>query len=184
MIEDAPATYVLAIAVLFARVGGVFLIAPGLSSMRAPVRVRLLLALGVTLALSPPLLPEAAQALGGTAPADLLRVLGQETAIGLFIGLMARLFIMAIQFIAVAIANMVGLGGIPGISVDGEEPAQAAATLFTVTAITIMFITDLHHEIIRAAAGSYTVVPVGAGFDGQMALGEIAARAGESFMIE
>lgn len=183
MSGDAPSAYVLAIAVLFARIGGVFLIAPGLSSMRVPVTVRVFLALGVTLALAPPLVSGAVPAVGGRTPADLLAVLGTETVIGLFIGLMARLMMMALQTLSVAIANLVGLGGIPGISLDGEEPSQAVASLFTVTAVTIVFIADLHHEIIRAAVGSYEVLAPGAGLDPEAALSDIAGRAGETFVI-
>ncbi|MEM7696303.1 MAG: flagellar biosynthetic protein FliR [Pseudomonadota bacterium] len=180
--EGLPA-YVMAIAVLFARVGGMFLIAPGFSSLRAPVRVRVFIALGVTLALSPPLIEPAAAAVLDRPPAEVIRVLGTETLIGLFIGLMVRLLMMALQFMAVAIANMTGLGGIPGIAVDNGEPAQAAANLFTMTALLIVFVTDLHHEIIRATVGSYAVVAPGAGLDPQAALNDVATRAGESFMI-
>ncbi len=180
---DAPSDYVLAIAVLFARIGAIFMIAPGLSSMRAPVKVRLLIALGVTLALSPPLIDVAAEAVSSRTPAALVRVLGMEAIIGLFIGLMARLLMMALDTMAIAIANMVGLGGIPGMSVDGNEPSQAAASVFTVTALMIIFITDLHHEILRAGLGSYAVVPPGGIYDAQTALSDIAGRAGDAFLV-
>lgn len=183
MSEDAPAAYLLAVAVLFARIGGMFLIAPGLSNMRAPVKVRLFLALGVTLALSPPLIGDATLAIAERTPGDLLRVIGSETAVGFFIGLLARLMLMALQFISVAIANVIGLGGIPGLSIDGDEPAQAAAALFMVTAITIIIVTDLHHEIIRAAVGSYEVIPVGGGLDTRDAIAELAVRAGQAFLV-
>ena len=183
MSEQAPAAYVLAIAVLFARIGAVFMIAPGLSSMRAPVMVKLFLALGVTLALTPPLIGQSVAAVGGRTPADLIGLLATETVIGLFIGLMARLMMMALRTMSVAIANLVGLGGIPGIAIDGEEPSQAVASVFTTTALTIIFITDLHHEIIRAAADSYEVLMAGAALDPQAALSDIATRAGETFII-
>jgi len=178
-----PAAYVLAIAVLFARIGAIFMIAPGLSSMRAPVKVRLLIALGVTLALSPPLADAAADAVASRTPAALLRVLGMEAIIGLFIGLMTRLLLMALSTLSIAISNMIGLGGIPGTSVDGNEPAQAAASLFNITAIIIIFLTDLHHEILRAGLGSYAVLPPGAVFDAQSALADIATRAGDAFLV-
>jgi len=180
---DAPATFVLAVAVLFARIGGVFLIAPGLSSMRTPVRVRLLIALGVTLALAPPLMPAASEAVASRTPAELLAVLAGESITGFFIGLLTRLLLMALQTLSVAIANLVGLGGIPGTGVEDNEPAQAAANLFMVTAVMIIFLTDLHHEILRAAVGSYAVLAPGAVLSVEDALTVIAARVGEAFLI-
>lgn len=183
MNADAPAAYLLALAVLFARIGAMFMVAPGLSSARAPIKARLFIALGVTLALSPPLIGNAVAAIGGRTPADLLAVIGMETVIGLFIGLLTRLLMMALQTLSIAIANMVGLGGIPGISLDETEPSQAAANLFTATALVIIFIADLHHEIIRAAVGSYAVLAPGAVLDGEDALADIGARIGSAFMV-
>ncbi len=183
MNADAPAAYVLAIAVLFARIGGIFLIAPGLSSARSPIMVRVFIALGITLALSPPLIDQAVAAVGARTPADLLFVLAMETIVGFFIGLLTRLLLMAMQTMAIGIANMVGLGGIPGISIDETEPSQAAAALFTTTAVVIIFITDLHHQIIRAAVGSYHVLPPGAVLDAQAALSEVGEQIGAAFMV-
>lgn len=183
MNADAPAAYVLAVAVLFARIGGIFLIAPGLSSARAPIRIRLFIALGVTLALSPPLLEQAVAAVAARTPADLVAVLVMETVIGFFIGLLTRFLLMGLQTLAIGIANMVGLGGIPGISIDDTEPSQAAAVLFTSTAVVIIFITDLHHQIIRAAVGSYQVLAPGEALDAQAALDDVAERISAAFLV-
>lgn len=183
MNADLPAAYLLAVAVLFARIGGIFLIAPGLSSTRAPVMIRLFIALGITLALAPPLIGEAVAAIGARTPEDIVAVLVMETVIGFFIGLMTRFLMMALQTMAIAIANMVGLGGIPGISIDETEPSQAAAALFTSTALVIIFVTDLHHQIIRATVGSYEVLPPGAVLDGEAALGEVAERISAAFLV-
>lgn len=183
MSPDAPAAYVLAVAVLFARIGGIFLIAPGLSSTRAPVMVRVFIALAVTLALSPPLIEEAVRAIGPRTPGDILVVIAGETVIGFFIGFMTRVLMMALSTMSIAIANMVGLGGIPGISLDDTEPSQAAASLFTTTALVIIFITDMHHEIIRAAVGSYEVLPAGAALDVDAALADVATRVSDAFLV-
>lgn len=183
MNEATPESVVLAVAVLFARVGGVFLIAPGLSSMRVPVQVKVFLALGVTLALTPLLLERTLGTIEDAAPGELLRVLGTETLIGLLIGLLTRLMVMALQTLSVAIANAIGLGGIPGGSLDEGTQTQAAATLFTLTAVTIIMLSDLHYEILRALVGSYEVVPPGSGLDTQAALDAVTNRFSESFLV-
>lgn len=183
MTDAASESLVLAVAVLFARVGGVVLIAPGLSSLRAPVQVRLLLALALTFAVAPVLLDEARVAVSDRAPATLLAVLGTETVIGLLIGLMSRLLLMALHTLAVGIANAVGLGGIPGISVDGGEPLPAAASLVMATAVTVIFVADLHYEILRALIGSYWVIAPGAGLDARAALVSVADRISAAFFV-
>jgi flagellar biosynthetic protein FliR len=172
---------VLGVAVVFARIGGMLLIAPGLSSLRIPVQVRLFTALAITLALTPLVIEDAVAAVDGTAPATILRIIGTETIIGLLIGLLARVLLMALETMAVAIANMTGLGGIPSLTVDGPEPTPAASTLFTVTAVTIIFLADLHYEILRGVLGSYGVVPPGAGLDPRAALVAVADQYGAAF---
>lgn len=178
-----PGDAVLGLAMVFARVGGVFLIAPGLSSLRIATTVKVFLALSLSFTIAPSVLFDAAAVVSVRAPFEILRVLATETLIGVFIGLMARLLVMALETLAVGIANMVGLGGIPGISIDGTEPAQPAANLFMATAIVIIFLADLHHEILRALVGSYAVLGPGDPFSPQAALVAVADRAGEAFMV-
>lgn len=183
MTEAAAADTVLGIAAIFARVGGVFLMAPGLSSSRIPTQAKLFIALALSLTLTPFLLPEAAAAMAARTPAEMLRVLAGETVLGLFIGLLLRLLLMALSFMAVATANLIGLGVIPGFSVDDNEPSQAVANLFNVTAITVLFLADLHHEILRGLVGSYEILPPGAVVSPGDALDAVATRAGETFLI-
>jgi flagellar biosynthetic protein FliR len=178
-----PAAAMLAVATIFARVGGVFLVAPGLSSSHTPMQVRLFLALGLSLAAAPLVLPAAAEAARAAGPADLLVLLGSETLIGLLIGLLARLLLMALQFIAVAIANAVGLAGIPGAVQEEGESGLAVATLFTATAVTVIFVTDLHYEVLRAVIGSYAVVAPGAGLDVREALATLTDRFADVFLV-
>ena len=52
MIEDPQGT-VLAVFAAFCRVGGCIMVLPGFSSFRVPVQVRLFLALGLSMALTP-----------------------------------------------------------------------------------------------------------------------------------
>lgn len=178
-----PADVILAIATIFARVGGVFLIAPGLSSSHTPVQVRLFLALGLSLAVAPLVLEDAAAVTGRTGTADLLLLIGSESLVGLLIGLLSRLLLMALQTIAVAIANAVGLAGIPCFVAEEGESGMAAATLFTATAVTVIFVADLHYEILRAVVGSYAVIAPGAGLDLREALVSVSDRLADVFLV-
>jgi len=167
---------------IFCRIGACLMLMPGFSSPRVPVRFRLFIAVGVTLALTPFVLPAFA-AFVDPSPATLLRIIVSETMTGALIGLMARFFFLALQTIATAMATTAGLGQLPGLPIDEAEASAPFVTLITMTAATLMFITNQHAEVIRALAGSYTRIAPGLPLDAQAGLIQIADRASETFYL-
>lgn len=122
-------------------------------------------------------------AVGKATPADLVAVLVTETMIGFMIGLLSRFLMMAFQTLSVATANAIGLGGVPGLALEAGEPGQAAAMLFMVTATVIIFVADLHYEILRALVGSYQVLAPGAALDLRQALVSITDQISAAFFV-
>lgn len=167
---------------IFCRIGACLMLMPGFSSPRVPVRVRLFIAVGVTLALAPFVLPAFAP-FTEPGPATLLRIIVSETMTGALIGLMARLFFLALQTIATAMATTAGLGQLPGLPIDEAEASAPFVTLITMTAVTLMFVTNQHAEVIRALAGSYTRIAPGTAFEAQAGLIQMADRASETFYL-
>ena len=82
----------------FCRIGGCFLFAPGFSSPRVPVHVRLFAAMGLTAALAPLIQQELLSVLSVTPREQQVYMIFGETLIGAAIGLMARFFFLALQF--------------------------------------------------------------------------------------
>lgn len=158
---DLLSTRLLALFLLFCRIGGCLMVAPGLSSPRVPVQVRLFLALGVTAAMSTMIITDIEAAVAGTPQQRQLLFILQETAAGAFIGLLARCFLMALQFSATAISNFIGLSGIPGIALEEGDTGSPLATLVATAAVTIIFAMGLHIELLKALFESYSVLPVG-----------------------
>ncbi len=167
---------------IFCRIGACLMLMPGFSSPRVPVRFRLMIATGVTLALTPFVLPAFAGFVE-PGPATLLRVIVAETMTGALIGLMARFFFLALQTIATAMATTAGLGQLPGLPIDEAEASAPFVTLITMTAATLMFVTNQHAEVIRALAGSYARIAPGTAFEAQAGLIQIADRASETFYL-
>ena len=167
---------------IFCRIGACLMLMPGFSSPRVPVQLRLFIAVGVTLALTPLVLPAFA-AFSAPSPATLLRIIVSETMTGALIGLMARFFFLALQTIATAMATMAGLGQLPGLPIDEAEASAPFVTLITITAATLMFVTNQHAEVIRALAGSYSRIAPGASLDAQAGLIQLADRASETFTL-
>jgi flagellar biosynthesis protein FliR len=174
---------VLGVFVLFCRVGATMLLMPGLSSAQIPGQVRLFLAIALSLALAPLLLPAVRRVVAGTEPFSLLWIIGGELLIGALIGLLARVFLIALQALAAVLATAIGYSGIPGSMIDETEPQPALVSLVTITAVVIMFQTDLHWEVLRGLAASYTVLPPGSGFESRFGLAEIADQLSETFLI-
>lgn len=174
---------VLLVFLAFCRIGGCLMLMPGFSSSRVPVHVRLFIAIAVTLSLSPLLLPVLRAALPQV-PADTVVVLlVSESAIGILIGMMGRMFFLALQFMATAAAMYIGLGNMPGSPIEDVEATPAFATLITLTATLLFFLTDQHWEVLRALLASYSALPITEPFAIEFSLAKLTEAASSAFLL-
>lgn len=144
---------------VFARVGTLVMLLPALGERFVPSRVRLALALFLTLAMIPvvrPLLPQGAGRLETA-----LGLMLFELMVGLMIGLIGRLVVASLQTAGNFVSQALGLGFAE--AVDPTQGGQAAAigNFLTILGVTLLFATDAHHLVIAAIRGSYTVLPPG-----------------------
>ena len=182
MIELGSAA-VLSTFVLFCRIGGCLMLMPGFSSPRVPVNVRLFIAIGVTLALAPLLLPEASRAVPDGSFVSLVPVMISELVIGTMIGLLGRLFFLALQTLATAVAMSIGFGNMFGAPVEDTEPSAPLVSLVTLTATVLVFVTDQHWQIFSGLAASYEALPISAGFGVRFGLSQVADSLTEAFFL-
>jgi flagellar biosynthetic protein FliR len=174
---------VLLVFLAFCRIGGCLMLMPGFSSARVPVQVRLFIAVAVTLALAPLLLPTLSTALPQVPAHTVVLLLASETTIGVLIGVMGRLFFLALQFMATAAAMYIGLGNMPGPPVEDAEPLPAFATLITLTATLLFFLTEQHWEVLRALVGSYSALPITEPFAIDFSLRKLTEAASGAFIL-
>lgn len=151
---------ILATFILFCRIGTCLMLMPGFSSPRVPVRVRLFLAVSITLALAPLLVGRVQGVSADDSPIAVLVLIASETIVGAIIGLMGRMFFMALQFAGSAITMLIGLSDTPDAQIVEAEPLSGVTSLVTLTAVVLLFVTDLHWEVLRALVESYAAVPV------------------------
>lgn len=168
---------------LFCRIGGCLMLAPGFSSSQIPMQIRLFVALGTTMALTPSLLDKIPAAALGAEPVLTLRMIAIETLIGGMIGFLARIFVAALETLSSGAAQMLGFSNPFGVQIEADETMAPLATLISLAAITLMFVVDLHWELLRGLAASYDVIPVGANFDSRFALSHVVDAFGESFRL-
>lgn len=150
-----PAT-AFAYLLLFARIGAMMMLMPALGEQTLPTRLRLGFALAFTLVVFPLLseiMPAMPSSLGG-----MVGLLVHELAIGLIIGAIVRITVMATQVAGAIVAFQTGLSG--AMAADPTQVGvQSAvfASFLSFLGVTLIFATDLHHMALAAIYDSYVV---------------------------
>ena len=178
-----PAELVLAVFTIFCRVSGCLMLMPGFSSMHIPMRVRLFIAIAGSLAVTPLLIEPIFQMHKTAAPDEVFLILLSELAIGALIGVMGRLFFAALEFTSTAVGNFIGLAVLPGVPVDELGGGTAVTSFISVTATALIFMTDLHWEILQAIVASYDALLPRNLFSAQFALINVTDTTSEAFLL-
>lgn len=176
-------TLVLTAFVVFCRIGGCLLVVPGFSSPRVPVRARLFVAIAVALALTPMLQAEVLPNVEAAMPVTLLAIIVSESLKGVLIGLLGRFFFVALETMAMSISFSIGLSSTMGAPIDGDEAMPSIASLMSLVAVLLVFLTDLHWELFRGLAASYAVLPVKQSFDPRVGLAQLTDDAARTFVF-
>jgi flagellar biosynthesis protein FliR len=140
---------------VFARIGTMVMLLPGLGELSVPTRVRLTVALVLTAILLP--LHRAAYPLDLSVPGPVLTLLFQELLIGAVLGLTARLTISALQVAGSVVAQQLGLGFVTAVDPTQGQQGVIVGNFLSVLGITLVFVTDLHHLVIAALNDSYSL---------------------------
>jgi flagellar biosynthesis protein FliR len=140
---------------MFARIGTMVMLMPGLGEVNVPQRVRLTIALVLTAVMFP--LHRSAFAIDLKTFPPVLMLLGQEIFVGLVLGLAARLTISALQVAGSVIAQQLGLGFVTAVDPTQGQQGVILGNFLTILGITLIFATDLHHHVIAALHDSYTL---------------------------
>lgn len=145
--------YGAAFILMFARLGTMLMLLPGLGEMSVPVRIRLTIALLLTLVLFP--LHRADYVIDLRAPGPVLMALAEELLIGLVLGLTARLTISALQTAGSVIAQQLGLGFVTAVDPTQGQQGLIVGNFLTLLGVTLIFATDLHYMVIAGLHDSF-----------------------------
>ncbi len=140
------------------RVAGVFSILPVLGGGEVPVRVRIALAVLVTLLIAPSLAP---MPVVDPLSADSILISAQQLIIGVAMGLLVLLVFNAVTLAGESIAITMGLGF--AMMNDPQNGVQVpTVSQFYLILATLLFLAfDGHHAILLLMVSSFTLLPVG-----------------------
>lgn len=164
---------------VFARVAAALAVMPGVGERVIPPRVKLGLAIGITLILSP-LVREVAGTPPST-PLGLAAILAAEAAAGLVIGFAFRFLVIALQIAGAAAAQSVGIAQLLGGVTAESEPS--IATFLMLGGIALAMAVGLHVSVVAALAELYALLPFGLAPAGAELADWGVARVGGTFAL-
>jgi flagellar biosynthetic protein FliR len=161
---------------VFARIGAMVMLLPGLGEANIPVRIKLAIALLLTLIILPLHRADYHVDMGSLAP--LLFMMFYEIIVGIVLGATARVTLAALQVAGSVIAQQLGLGF--ATSVDPTTQGTQGILIgnfLTLLGVSMLFATDTHHLVIAALNDSYAVFSPGE----PIPSGDVAALATRAF---
>lgn len=138
---------------MFARIGTMVMLLPGIGDAAVPARIRLVAALLLTALLFP--LHRTAFDVDLRSFGPVLLLLGQELLVGVVLGLSARLAVSALQVAGNIIAQQLGLAFVTAFDPTQGQQSAIVGNFLTLLGVTLLFATDLHHLAIRGLNESY-----------------------------
>jgi flagellar biosynthetic protein FliR len=153
MLEQYLTQNAFGLVLVFARLGMIFMLLPGMAASYVPSRFRLLLAIMVTLALYPVIAPSLPPPPASVPELGLL--MGMEVFYGAYLGLLSQAVMAALHFAGTAIGRETGMMNAMVFDPVTEQQGALVIGLLSNVAVLLVFVTGLHHLMLEAVVGSY-----------------------------
>lgn len=141
--------------IVFLRVGATMAVLPGLGEQVISVRLRLIIGFMLTAAVAPAVLPQIELPQPSFAAA--INAIVTESIAGLFLGMMLRLFILALQTAGAIAAQSTSLSQIMGA--QGLDPLPALGHILTTAALALIMLSGFHVKAAGFLILSYDLIP-------------------------
>jgi flagellar biosynthetic protein FliR len=140
---------------VFARVGAMVMLLPGLGESNIPVRIKLAVAVLLTLVILP--LHRQAYQIDMQSMAPLVVMMIHELIVGIVLGATARVTLSALQVGGAVIAQQMGLGFVTSVDPTQGQQGVLIGNFLTMLGVTLLFATDSHYLVIAALNDSYAI---------------------------
>jgi len=155
MLAELLPEQIFGLLLVFVRLGSAMMLLPGFGEAYISPRIRLLIALTVSVVVLP-VLPPVLPALPSSPVAMLLLILG-EVFIGLFLGSVARILMAALSIGGMMIATVTGLANALTNDPTAAQQGSITGSFLSTLALLIIIVLDLHHLLLRGVIESYTL---------------------------
>lgn len=166
---------------IFLRLGSALMLMPGYSSSYVNMRFRLAIALIISAVLVPFLseyIPQPADNM-----TENIRIFSFEIAYGLFLGVVMQIMYMAINMCGHLIGQASGFANAQMFDPTSQNQSIVTDAFVSLIALTVIFMTNLHHLMLSATIDSYTIWPVGGNFPTEDIAKYLAKTMNESFIV-
>lgn len=166
---------------IFTRLGTAFIIMPGIGDSFIPTNIRLLIALSMAFVLTP--------IVQGFVPSPLPSLLAlfslllMEFMIGLFIGTLARILMIALDVAGMIISMTSGLANAQVFNPSLASQGSITGAFLSMLGAVLLFATNLHHMLIYGLVESYNMFPIGDMPDSGSMLELLVRFFAESFQV-
>ncbi len=166
---------------IFVRVGTAFMLMPGFANGEIPPQVKLTVALAISFVLAPvlvgrlPALP--------ASPGALTLIVLAEAFIGGFFGSLTRLLASALHVAGTIISFVASLTNAFIHDPIADQQSSTVSGFLGTVGMVLVFVTDMHHLMLRAVVDSYSLMPAG----GELVVGDfselMARHVADAFML-
>lgn len=152
-------TGIFAFLLAFVRIGTAVMIMPGIGNTFVPPNIRLYFALGMAGVMFPLIQAK----LPGEMPqgAMLFTLLGFEFVVGLFVGMVSRMLMAALDVAGMIVSMQSSLANAQLFNPSFASQGSIIGIFFTLSGVMLLFTTDLHHLMIMGMIESYELFPIG-----------------------
>ena len=144
---------------VFLRLGSAFMLMPGFMTSFINTQVRLSISLALSIILMPLIsthLPPSPQD-----TATFITYALSEITIGVFLGLVMQFLYFSLRFAANLAGQAIGFSNAQIFDPSFQSQTIVLESFLSMVALTVIFITDIHHLMLGAVIDSYHLFPVG-----------------------
>jgi len=181
MLEQLINLNLFAFLLIFSRIGSAFMLLPGIGQQFVNPNIRLTFALLVSFVMTPVLMNDLPVMPPTVAETSLLLI--GEVLIGIFLGLIPRIAMAALQTAGTVLALVSSMANMFILDPISEQQSSLLSTFLGIMGVVLVFVTDTHHLMIAAITESYTIFIPGS----PLAVGDmtdvLARKTADSFRI-
>jgi len=181
MLEEILRLNIFAFILVFARIGTAVAFFPGFSASYVSVRMRLVIALTISFVVLPTIAADLP--VPPTSVAAMSKLFITEVIIGGFFGIITRIVIASLQTAGTVAALSSSMSNALTNDPVAEQQSSTISGFLLTIAVVVIFVSDMHHMMLRAVIESYHMFQPGAPLIASDMAYTVARQVADSFAL-